>query len=94
MTKPVTGLGALILADRGLISLDRPVKEYIEGFDGVHVVTEAGEDLGVTKTEVTLLHLLTHTSGLGSLKPFKLSFEDAATKEKMIGYFLGLGLDF
>ena len=94
MTKPITGLGALILADRGLISLDRPVKEYIEGFDGVHVVTEDGEDLGATKTEVTLLHLLTHTSGLGSLKPFKLSFEDAATKEKMIGYFLGLGLDF
>ena len=51
----VTTPSVMILVDRGRIDLDSPVKEYIPEFDG------DGRD------QVTVRHLLTHTSGLGNL---------------------------
>ena len=42
MTKPITAVAALILIERGLISLDDPVTKYIPEFEGIHI-TEVNE---------------------------------------------------
>jgi CubicO group peptidase (beta-lactamase class C family) len=52
LSKPVTATAVMCLIEDGLVSLDRPVKDYIPEFTG------AGKDA------VTIRHLLTHTSGL------------------------------
>ncbi|GAA3455609.1 serine hydrolase domain-containing protein [Dactylosporangium matsuzakiense] len=52
VTKPVVGLIALRLVEQGLLSLRQPLREVLPGF-------------GPGRTdEVTLRHLLTHTSGV------------------------------
>lgn len=61
LTKPiVTVTGILRLWERGDIALDRPVADYLPGFDA------AG------KSGVTVRHLLTHTSGLPAWVRFYL----------------------
>lgn len=52
ITKPVTYLGAMILVERGLLSLSEPVVRYIPDFAAHH------------KEETLVQHLFTHTSGL------------------------------
>ena len=94
MTKPVTGMALLMLVDRGLISLDTPAKRYIPEFDGVTVVTPEGEGLGTAKKDVTVLHLLTHTSGLGVSKPDRMTDSDRADYESSLRYYISQGLDF
>jgi CubicO group peptidase (beta-lactamase class C family) len=53
MTKPITVVAILILADRGLISVWDKVWKYLPFFAKRH-------------NGITIRHLLTHTSGLGS----------------------------
>lgn len=48
MTKPITGAGVMLLAERGALQLTDPVVKYLPGFP----------------TELQIRHLLTHTSGL------------------------------
>jgi methyl acetate hydrolase len=69
MTKPITTVAALQLVERGKLSLDEPVARHLprlanldvlEGFD-----PSGKPSLRPAKTEITLRHLLTHTSGLG-----------------------------
>ena len=57
ITKTVTAIGVMQLAERGLISLDDPVVKYIPEFAAVH-------DPYGPITQVTLRHLLSHSSGL------------------------------
>ena len=52
-SKVFTAIIALRLARRGLLTLDAPVREWL------------GDDLPLIAPEVTLEHLLTHTSGIG-----------------------------
>ncbi|MGC4175642.1 serine hydrolase domain-containing protein [Demequina sp.] len=52
-SKTFTAVIVLRLMERGLLSLSTPVREWL------------GEDLPLIAPEVTLEHLLTHTSGIG-----------------------------
>ena len=68
MTKPVTGMAAMMLVDEGKIELDQPIAEFLPKFAKMQVqVTPDGSitDLKPMQTPITLRHLLTHTSGLG-----------------------------
>ena len=94
MTKPITAFAMMILIDRGLISLDTKVKDFFPELSGVHVVTPAGEDLGEAKSDVTVLNLLSHTSGIGSLKSPTFTLEEKSDAEKMVKAFLKNNLDF
>ncbi|WP_244470879.1 serine hydrolase domain-containing protein [Microvirga massiliensis] len=68
MTKAITGTAAMQLVEQGKLELDVPISTYIpraaefqvlEGFDG------NGEPrLRAPKRQITLRHLMTHTSGL------------------------------
>jgi CubicO group peptidase (beta-lactamase class C family) len=70
MTKPVTSVAVMMLVEKGDIALDDPIAEYLPAFEGPEVfVTFDPKDKSFTKRpasgDVTVRHLLTHTSGLG-----------------------------
>ena len=62
MTKPVTGVAVLMLQDEGKLSVDDPVAKYLPEL--AEVKTSDG-----IPGNLTLKHLLTHTSGLGEATP-------------------------
>lgn len=94
MTKPITAVAILILIDRGLVSLNDPVSKYLPEFADIHIITPDGVDLGKTKTEVTILHCLTHTSGFGSGKVVEMTDKDRETIYETIKCFYNAGLTF
>src|SRR3546814_6237874 len=65
MTKPVTGMAAMMLIDEGLVGLDKPVADFIPDFARMTVLTDQQNSLEVrpAKTLITVRHLLTHTAG-------------------------------
>ncbi|KQT31809.1 serine hydrolase [Sphingomonas sp. Leaf412] len=67
MTKPVTGMAAMLLVQDGKIALDDPVAKYFPGFATMRVLKspDTALDSEPAKTQVTIRQLLTHTSGLG-----------------------------
>lgn len=101
MTKPITAIAALILVDRGQLSLSDKVTDYLPEFKDIHITecTKAGEliDHGKAKTEITILHLLTHSSGIGSAaggKAGRMSAEDKKTIDNTVKYFARIGVDY
>jgi CubicO group peptidase (beta-lactamase class C family) len=58
MTKPITATAIIILRDEGKLSLDDPVSKFIPEFKDAKL---EGKPLD---NEITLRHVLTHTSGL------------------------------
>jgi CubicO group peptidase (beta-lactamase class C family) len=65
MTKPVTGMAAMILAHENKLKLDQPVADFIPAFSKITVSADGmGLKSTPAKAPVTVRHLLTHTSGL------------------------------
>ena len=70
MTRPITSLAAMILWEEDRFELDDPVSMYLPEFADQRVFADASNP-GMTatrarRTEMTIEHLLLHTSGLGS----------------------------
>lgn len=69
MTKSFTAVGILQLLEQGKLSLDDPVSNYIAEFKDPVLLTGLNPDSSFTyepaKNEITIQHLLTHTSGIG-----------------------------
>ncbi|KPF92166.1 serine hydrolase [Novosphingobium sp. AAP83] len=68
MTKPITGMAAMMLVDEGKMRLDQPIADFIPAFAKMQVqVTPDGSiiDLRPATKQITVRHLLTHTAGLG-----------------------------
>jgi CubicO group peptidase (beta-lactamase class C family) len=67
MTKPITSAAVLMLYEEGRFQLDFPVSRFIPEFKNARVAVrlENGEILTEpAQREITIRHLLTHTSGL------------------------------
>ena len=66
MTKPITGMAAMLLVEEGKLGLDEPVSTYIPAFAHMRVLTSPDTSLAsVPATRpITIRHLLTHTAGL------------------------------
>ena len=72
MTKPITSVALMILLERGLLSLDDPISKYLPEFKKMKRIRVL--DLPIIKhlfytrkkveKDITIFHLLTHTSGL------------------------------
>ncbi len=72
MTKPITAVGIMLLADEGRLSINDPVAKYLPKFADLQVAEKQPD--GTTKSRkparaITLRDLLTHTSGLGGGYP-------------------------
>ena len=70
MTRSITSLAAMILWEEGAFRLDDPVSRYLPQFADQRVFSDAGSpDMDRTEArngDITVEHLLLHTSGLGS----------------------------
>jgi CubicO group peptidase (beta-lactamase class C family) len=71
MTKPVTGIAAMMLVEEGKIALDQAVSEVLPEFHSPRVATNIEKGLSARPTvkQMTIRHLLTHTSGLSYWTP-------------------------
>lgn len=76
ISKPISAIGVMQLIERGLVSLDDPIQKYVPAFP---------EKL---KGTVTILHLLTHSSGVRHYNPGEFGkMEHFATLEDAIQIF-------
>lgn len=67
MTKPITGIAAMILIDDGKLKLDQPISDFFPAYKRMRVLTDPDNSLAsrTATREITVRHLLTHTAGLG-----------------------------
>jgi CubicO group peptidase (beta-lactamase class C family) len=70
MTKPVVAVAVMQLYEKGLLDLTDPVSKYIPSFSNPEVLVNlnSADTTWTSRTaerEVTIHHLLTHTSGIG-----------------------------
>jgi len=69
MTKAVTTVATMQLVERGMLGLDDPIHYYIPAFKKMQIATDLNEqdstyNLKPATKEITVRHLLTHTSGI------------------------------
>ena len=72
MTKPVTAIGIMMLAEQGKLALRDPVEQYLPEFHDLRVATTAGPDsarLAIPNHAITIRDLLTHTAGIQDVSP-------------------------
>jgi CubicO group peptidase (beta-lactamase class C family) len=62
VTKPVTAIGIMILMEEGKLALNEPIEKYLPEFRAT------GKTLD-SRNRITILHLLTHTSGMPLNRP-------------------------
>lgn len=70
MTKPITGMAAMILVDEGKLSLDQPLSDILPAFAKMQVQKKYDGSIGPENLEpaerpILIRNLLTHTAGLG-----------------------------
>ena len=102
MSKPITAVAAMILEDRGLLSLEDPIAKFLPEFSKLFIgkieKDEAVEEVEA-KTAVTIKELLTHSSGIGSgdigAKDFlAIPVEERATLEMAMPHYAKCRLEF
>jgi CubicO group peptidase (beta-lactamase class C family) len=72
MTKPVTAIGIMMLAEEGKLALRDPVERYLPEFRNMRVTANTGPDngrLAVPNHAITIRDLLTHTAGIPDAAP-------------------------
>jgi CubicO group peptidase (beta-lactamase class C family) len=70
MTKPITGMAAMMLIDEGKLALDQPLYEILPAFNNMKVQKVydgpiTADNLEPAARPITIRMLLTHTAGLG-----------------------------
>lgn len=70
MTRSITSTAVMVLWEEGRFTLDDPISMYLPQFTNQHVFMDAdAPDMTRTRPrsgDITIRHLLTHTSGIGS----------------------------
>jgi CubicO group peptidase (beta-lactamase class C family) len=72
MTKPITAIGIMMLAEQGKLALRDPVEQYLPEFRGQQVASNVGPDAARLRTPdhpITIRDLLTHTAGIQDPAP-------------------------
>lgn len=73
MTKPITGIGIMILMEEGKLSVTDPVERHLPEFRNQWMVADREGDERMTLVRpsrpITILDLLTHTSGMSGSLP-------------------------
>ena len=88
MTKPVTGIAAMILIEDGKLALDQPIADILPAFSKMKVqnIPDGSlTDVRDAKTPITVRHLLTHTAGLGYGIVQKGPLRDAYNEQGILG---------
>ncbi len=77
MTKPITGIAVMILMEEGRLSITDPVERHLPEFRSQWMVSERDGNARMTLVRpsrpITILDLLTHTSGMAGFMPEGMS---------------------
>ncbi len=70
MTKPITGMAAMMLIDEGKLGLDQPLHEILPAYRTMHVQKAydgpiTPDNIESAARPITIRQMLTHTAGLG-----------------------------
>ncbi len=86
MTKPITGIAAMMLIEDGKLKMDQNIADLIPAFANPRVLTDGANSLASrpAKAPITVRNLLTHTAGLGY---------SIITKGPLLAEYQRLGLD-
>ncbi len=87
MTKPITGMAAMILIGEGKLRLDQPLADILPAYANMQVQVVPDGPLAQVrpaKTPITIRHLLTHTAGLGYSIVQKGPLKDAYEREGLV----------
>lgn len=95
MTKPITAVAALIAQEQGLLSVEDELCKYIPAYADMKIGhMENGQPVydQDAKTRITIKHLLSHTSGIGTLEIGDHAWatmpeENAKTPEGVMDWF-------
>ena len=71
VTKPITAIGIMVLMEEGKLTLNEPIEKYLPEF-------RAPGQTQDSPNRITILHLLTHTSGMPMNRPVEI--EDITVK--------------
>ena len=98
MTKPITAAAAMLLVDRGRLSLETPIDQFYPAFASPLLWHANGERTSVNE-RITVKHLLTHTSGIASGKAWteslaRMTSTDRASVENFVAFLSGEPLSF
>lgn len=100
MTKPITGMAAMLLIGEGKLALDQPLADILPKFAHMQVQkTYDGSitDLEPAKSLITIRELVTHTSGIGysiiQRGPIREAFIDAGLVAGQVSRTKVPGLD-
>ena len=63
LSKTVTGIGAMILYEKGLINFEDPLSKYIPYFKNIKCKDKNKENTYYCENQITILDLMTHRSG-------------------------------
>lgn len=102
MTKPITTVAVLMLVDRGMLSLDMPIFQILPEFENMYIgrLHENNiENVSLAKTQITIRHLLSHCSGLGSgpvgdVIRMNIPANERTSLKKVTEYYAQNPLDF
>ncbi len=65
MTKPITSVAVMMLFEEGRLALEDPISKFLPELSGARVLKGDGSrDTVPSEREITIQHLLTHTSGI------------------------------
>lgn len=90
MTKPITSVAVMMLYEEGHFDLDTPISAFVPAFGQAKVLVAQSESDTVLvdlETEITIRHLLTHTSGLAGY------FEPDGTPIEQMYHLARVGLE-
>ncbi len=85
MTKPITAAAILIQASKGLLEINDTVDKFIPEYSRMDIgKVEDGKvvRIGKAKEKIRILHLLTHSSGLGSMEVGDIQFAGMTPEQK------------
>ena len=82
MTKPITGMAAMMLIEDGKLRLDQNVGDFVPGFRKAMVAIDPAKSLDArpASKSLTIRHVLTHSGGLGYAIISKGALHDAFVK--------------
>jgi len=85
MTKPITGMAAMMLIEDGKLKLDQNIADFIPGFANPMVMIDPAKSLEArpSRAPITVRNLMTHTAGLGY---------SIVTKGPLLDAYLKLGI--
>lgn len=88
MTKPITGMATMMCIEDGHFGLDTPLAEILPAFADMRVLQSPDgslDDTVAADTQITIRHLLTHTSGLSYIIDAKGPLLAAYVENGLVG---------